>query len=192
MLDITLMGRGPSWKECAFRTKELWGSATCLTVEGMDDKNFTKVFAFDDASDEFTDPTGELRKAIEIARKRNIPIVSTRDYATEPYPLIDIARKFRVSYFMPTMSHMIAYALYLGYDRLYIYGIDAGPQWYYQFGKPHIIFWIGFAMGKGIDVRLGKGSLRWAYQSGMDTFPRAIMIDEYPGTPERIDSLISK
>ena len=163
MKDLTILGRGPSWKECPFRTNELWGTVTCLTVEELRDRPFTKVFAFDGIE--------SAVEGINIAKERKIPVVSNREYATERYPLVEIAREFQSSYFMPSISYMLAYALYLKYERLYIYGIDQGPRWDYQSGKPHIVFWLGVATGRKVDLRIGKGSLRWAYRMGLDEMP---------------------
>ena len=183
MKSVTLVGRGPSWADCPFTDGDLWGTATCLLVDGMVEKNFTKVFAFDESN-------SELSKALDIALIRKIPIVGIHSYATEPFPSFDILMKLKSSYLMPTMSYMMAYALYLKYDRLNIYGIDQGPQWMYQFGKPHITHWWGIATGRGIDVRMGKGSLEWAYMAGLDKMPRAFLESEYEDTTEELNQLI--
>ncbi len=172
MKELTIVGRGDSWKECKFSTSELWGCATCLVTEGMEDKPYTKVFAFDSDVDE------ELNRALGIARSRNIPIVSQRPYATEPFDQIQIAMELGSSYWMPTISYTIAYAIHLGYEKIYIDGIDAGKRWDYQSGKPHIVFWLGYATAmwrmRGYPVlRLGVGSLRWAYLLGLSDFPQA-------------------
>ncbi len=185
MKSVTLVGRGPSWTDCPFATEELWGTATCLTTDGMEDKNFTRIFAFDEVT-----RGSELSKALDIARIRKIPIVGRHSYATEPFPSFGILMKLKSSYLMPTMSYMMAYALYLKYDRLNIYGIDGGPQWEYQFGKPHITHWWGIATAMGVEVGMGKGSLQWAYRAGLDGMPRAFLESEYDGTPESLDELI--
>lgn len=179
MKAVTLIGTGPSWKECRFSTEELWGTASCLLTEGLKDKNFTKVFAFDS-------PTPAIQDELAIARERNIPIVSSLLYATEPFDRRKICRKLKASYWMSTMSYMISYALYLEYDGIYVFGIDQGPQWYYQFGKTQIVFWLGYAAcmvaeGKMSGVALGRGSLRWAYSVGLDSFPKAFMEKEKVG-----------
>jgi len=170
MKQVTLIGRGPSWKECPPETDELWGTATCLIAEGLKDKNFTKVFTFD---------RNVYNGEHDIAKERNIPIVSDRGFATEPFDKIAIVKALRSSYFMPTMSYMIAYAIYLEYERISLYGIDTGPQWWYQFGKPYITFWLGQAIARGISVRMGVGSLQWSMQPGLDKLPRAWLKEEY-------------
>jgi len=159
-------------------------------TEGLCDKNFTKVFAFDRADVNTLDR--EIEKGLRIATDRDVPVVSTQPYATEPFPIWGIAAELRSTYFMPTMSYMIAYALFLKYERLFIYGIDQGPQWMLQFGKPHICHWIGVAIGRGVIIELGWGSLRWSYTLGTDKMPRAFLETEYPGTAEQLTSLIGK
>lgn len=160
---VTLVGRGPSWKECLFNTEELWGTESCLITDGLKDKKYTKVFSFDD--------NDIAKQCALIAKERHIPFVSSHEYATEPFPMIEIAREFGSSYFMPTISFMIAYALYLKYDCLSIFGIDQGLRWDYQAGKPHVTFWLGVATGRKVNLRIGRGSLRWAYMLGLNELP---------------------
>jgi len=172
MKELTILGRGPSWKDCDFRTEELWGAATCLRTNGMEDRKYTKVFAFDG------DNVDILREAIVIAKERDIPMVSTLPYATEYYPIRDVMKEFRFGYFKNTMSYMIALACYQKYERLWIYGIDQGPGLFYQMGKPYVTFWLGACFARGIDVLLGKGSLRWTYESGQNEVPKAFIESE--------------
>ena len=84
--QLTIVGRGASWYACPFEG-EVWGTATCLGTEGMGDKRFDKVFAFDDEH-------YFLMKCLDIAKERAIPVVSTKRYATEKYPLVDIYNDF--------------------------------------------------------------------------------------------------
>lgn len=182
MKTVTLLGLGPSRQGCPFDTDELWGTVDCLNQDDLKDKKFTKLFAFDSVDMIINDHSLKnviLSSAIDKAHEMNIPLVGCKEYATEKYPLREIITKFKSSYFMPTISYMIAYALYYEYDRLFIYGIDAGPQWWYQLGKPHITFWLGYAIARGVQVLLGRGSLQWAYQPGIDNLPIAWVKEEY-------------
>jgi len=160
MAHLTIVGRGPSWKECQFNTEELWGTATCLLVPGMADKKFTKLFYFDDEKWKDNGP------AIAIARERSIPLVSLLGVCGERYPLRAVIRDCRSSYFLNSISYMLAYAIHLKYSKIFLYGIDQGPTWELQQAKPHISYWLGFALGRGIEVIMGRGSLRWAYNIG--------------------------
>lgn len=160
MSRITIIGRAPSWKECQFETDELWGTVTCLTVEGLKDKKFTKLFYFDDCS------AKDIANGLVIAKERGIPVCSSLGECDERYPIRDVIRDCRSSYFLNSISYMLAYAIHLKYEKIYLYGIDQGASWEYQQAKPHICFWVGFSLGRGIEVIMGRSSLRWAYNVG--------------------------
>ena len=172
MSALTIIGRGPSWKECPFVTEELWGTATCLLEDGLSEKKFTKVFYFD--GETYKDNPGSLA----IARERRIPIISRFSERDEIYPLREVIRDCRSSYFLTTISYMLAYAIHLKYSKIFLYGIDQGPSWELQQGKPHVCYWVGFANGRGIEVIMGRGSLRWAYNVGKKPEAEAIEIPE--------------
>lgn len=172
MKVLTILGRGPSWKDCIFQTEELWGTVSNLAVPELGDKKYNKLFAFDGLEDV------ELKHCVDLAKERNIPIISTREYGTEKYPLIDIARKYHTSYLNNSVSYMIAYALFQDYKKIYLHGIDQGPQWNYQDGKPYITFWLGMANMAMVDIRLGPGSLKWQYKSGLENLPEAFIEEQ--------------
>lgn len=159
-MRLTIVGRGPSWIECPFDTEELWAPVTCLTVDKLKDRHFTKLFFFDDRS------CPDIAKGLVIAKERGIPVVSLLSDIGERYPLRDVIRDCRSSYFLTCVSFMLAYAIHLKYKKIHLYGLDQGPSWELQQGKPHVCFWAGFAMGRGIEVTMGRGSLRWAYNVG--------------------------
>jgi hypothetical protein len=181
MKDVTILGNGPSWKECTFRTRELWGATSCIVNPELRDKPFTKIFAFDGLvtySANNGQPSYVTQDALKICKERGIPLVSTLEFATELYPIREVVRELGSSYFMPTLSYMIALAIYQKYERIYLFGIDAGPRWDYQSGKPHITFWLGVAIGRKIELILGRDSLRWAYSIGLGELPKLIFEDE--------------
>lgn len=173
MTALTIIGRGPSWRECPFTTSELWGTTTCLVTEGLSQQKYTKVFAFDNDNDPL------IKESVKVANERGIPVVSTFEFATEVWPSREIVKEFLTSYFLNSISRMLAYAVYLKYTKLFIYGIDQGPTWQLQQSKPHVCFWLGFARAKGIDLRLGRGCLRWAYADGAKP-PVEPILDPHP------------
>jgi len=156
--QVTIVGKGESWQECQFNTPEIWGTATCLVHAGMRDKPFTKVFAFDSRN-------SLLIEALEIARERNIPVVSTLEYATEPYPTREVVKDFKVAYFKNTASYMLAMAIYQKFDRMWVYGLEQNAALNYVLIRPWVTFWFGVAYGRNIDIRFGKGVLNWQYKS---------------------------
>lgn len=160
MSMVTIIGRGPSWGECQFETDELWGTVTCLAVDELKDKNFTKLFYFDDCSQK------DITSGLILAKERGIPTCSSLGKCDEPYPTRDVIRDCRSSYFLNSASYMMALAIHLKYSKILLYGLDQGPTWDLQQAKPHVSFWTGFAMGRGIEVIMGRSSLRWAYNIG--------------------------
>ena len=132
---------------CPF-TGDIWAVATCLITDGLKDKPFTKVFAMD------PEETPDIAKSIKIAQERNIPIVSVRDYATEPYPTQEIVNEFETGYCRNTVSFMLALAIYLidvrkEYNDFAVYGVDQDTNNYIKL-KPLVTFWLGVATGRGI------------------------------------------
>lgn len=158
MREITLLGRGKSWRDCSYRDRETWATLSLLSETN---RRIDRVFAVDTPSSPI------IQKNLAIAKERGIPVCGSRDYCTMEYPLFQIAQRFQSNYFRNTMSYMIALALYEDYDRLWIYGIDQGPQWTYITGKPHITFWLGYALALGKQLKLAKGSVEWMYHVGI-------------------------
>ncbi len=181
--EVTLLSLGPSRKECRFETEELWGVSRCLIEPDLQDKKFTKVFSIDGewmtVNDHPPIHQMSIRKGVDRANELGIPIVGMRSFATEKYPTNAVVAKFKTAHFGPTVTYMIAYALLYGYEKLHIYGIDQGPELYYQTGKPIVTFWLGVAMGLGVEIVMGKGSLKWTYNPGIDGIPIAWVREEY-------------
>lgn len=150
MKELIILGRGPSWKGCPFDA-ECWAIASVLGMSWMKDKSkIHKVFAQDD--------DGDTRRYLKIARKHHIPVVSTRDYATEPFPLDEILKVYP-NYLRTSVSYALAYAVYKGYEKIRLYGIDQGPEWDHLMNKPFTMFWLGVASGKGISWTLPPYSI---------------------------------
>ncbi len=144
MSEVTILGKGPSWKKCPF-TGEIWAVATVLTTEEMKDRHYDKVFAFDRDEDPL------IAEPIAIAKERGIPLVSTLSFATEPYPIWGVINKLGTQYFQPSVSYMIALAIYKGYTTINLYGVDQTND--NGRGLPFVAFWIGMALGRGITIQ---------------------------------------
>ena len=150
MKEVIILGRGQSWKDCPFDA-ECWTTSSVIEMPEINCHQINKVFAFDDYE--------ATKIGVRIAKKYYIPVVSTQSYATEKYPLEEIVKEFGKPYFRPTVSYMIAYAIYKGYKKIRIYGIDQAPEWEHLMNKPFVMFWLGVATGRGIEWELPKSSL---------------------------------
>jgi len=138
---ITLLGRGESGKYCPFNT-EVWGANNVYTQEWC--RRLDKIFAFDDIE--------IVRPIINYAKKAGIPVVSWQKYATEHYPLQEIATHFKSDYILTTIDHMIAYAIYQKFEMICMWGFDVLDNGAYFEQKARAEYWLGRAQGAGIEV----------------------------------------
>ena len=74
------------------------------------------------------------------------------------YPIEEILQKFKTRFFTNTICYMIAYALHKGYKRIRLYGVDMMTHTAYIHEKGGVEFWMGVALGMGVEVLNTKGS----------------------------------
>jgi len=168
--EVILLGTAPSRHDCPFDC-EVWGVNGVYTMqphqvaEGKPfrlDKLFTTDTTFS--------PEGNLHFDIDVMHKIK------KKYGTEyismnpigfgkiqlkatPYPWKEIVEKFKTLYFTSSVCHMIAYALYLNYDKLRLYGIDMASKSEYMMQKGGVEYWLGRAEERGCEVFISKGSV---------------------------------
>ena len=65
---------------------------------------------------------------------------------SEKYPLDDIIESLKTDYFTNSISYMIAYAVYLGYESISVYGVDMAQEAEYAKERPSVEYFIGYAM----------------------------------------------
>lgn len=70
------------------------------------------------------------------------------------FPKDILVQEFGIEYFTSTIAEMLALAIYEGFTRIDLYGIDliVGDEYTYQ--KPCAEFWLGIASAKGIHVNI--------------------------------------
>jgi len=66
------------------------------------------------------------------------------------YPLEAMPRMF----FTSTTPYALALAIYLGYRRIEMYGIEADKGYEYDFAREAIFYWMGRAEGAGTEIIL--------------------------------------
>jgi len=67
------------------------------------------------------------------------------------FPKQQLLDKFR-RYFTNSISWEIALAIYEGFKKIYIYGVDMAQDSEYAFERPSVEFFCGYAEGAGIEV----------------------------------------
>jgi len=102
--------------------------------------------------------------SVEEINKRKIPVFLPRTYHNIPtsmkYPLREIVAKFGITYFSNTICYMIAYALYKGVKSIDFFGVRMAYGSEYTNEKAGLEFWIGYAMGKGVKIKVhGESAL---------------------------------
>lgn len=154
MKELIILGKGPSRAFCPFDA-EVWGvNQVCEMIPHEECKRITKLFAFDD-----------LPLMIEGMKATGIPIYSWQDFADKEYPYDEIVSRFR-DYFTNTITYMIALAVYEGYEKLRLYGVDQRVETEYANEKGGVEFWLGVAIGQGIKVEISQGSSLFKTKTG--------------------------
>lgn len=160
MKEVILLGGGRSVEDCPFNGTEIW--ATPKAIRMLDPvSDCSKVF--------INGNPYKNRGHIDFAQRNNIPIVSIEDYATESFPLREIVQRFKLNYFRCTFVYMLAYAIYLGYEKIHIYGMGRGEEWRSMQDRPRITWWLGIARGLEIEVDIARNCKLWAImQQGIE------------------------
>lgn len=158
--EIIICAMGPTWYQCpaeAPPNSEIWGVNTMYRNRKLD-----KIFIMHDIKH---DLMVQDRDFFETVNSLGIPVVTAGDYSALKnniiYPAEEVIEYFGVAFFLNVMSWMIAYAIMLEPKRLSLYGCDmrsdSGDE--YRLGERGCVeFWLGVAMGKGIDLGLPQES----------------------------------
>ena len=164
MNPLILLGRGPSREQCPFDA-ETWAPIITLSEPDWVDKSYSKLFEMDWV------PEDKVEHCFGIAQEKKIPIVGINAKPkrwlneVEPYPIWDIIREFKANYFKNIASFMLAYAIFKGYEKVRLYGFDQAER-EYLVHRSYVTFWLGVAIGRGLDYRPMGESLGWIWAGG--------------------------
>lgn len=120
---------------------------------------------------------GEQRPVIEYLKKLdslNIPI-----YMHQKNPLIkksiefpfkECLDSFPYQYYTCTMAWQMALAILMGFKKIELHGMELFDYWERRYQKACLTYWMGLALGMGIDVRtsLDSGLLRGPFLYGFE------------------------
>ncbi len=70
------------------------------------------------------------------------------------YPLEEILALVPYRYLRSSPAMALALAIYLGYDEIQLYGSELSSNTEYSYQAINYAFWIGYAHGRGIDLKL--------------------------------------
>ncbi len=170
---VAIIGLGPSMAEYAEITKRLGGRhkfcdqtwainalgsvLACDKIFHMDDVRIQEIRAK-------AVPESNIAAMLEWMKKSNIPIITSRphpDYpATIAFPLVQILNEFDTGYFNSTVAYAVAYAIWIGAEKISLFGVDfTYPDAHdAEKGRACVEYWLGMAVERGIKIVIPKKS----------------------------------
>jgi len=93
-----------------------------------------------------------------LQQKRGKPIwmqeVDVRVPDSVKYPLDEILAMIPYRYLRSSPAMCLALGIYLGYGTIYMWGSELTSNTEYTYQATNLAFWIGFAHGRGVDLKL--------------------------------------
>ncbi len=142
MKELIILGSGLSRIECTY-DKEVWGINRVYKFARRLDKMFC------------ADPVVELEELEEYQEKLGFEIVSSCRHPkleVTLYPIEEVMEHFQTDFFSDTACYMLALALKEGYGRIFLYGVDMHAEGEYGDGKGGVEYWVGRAIGMGVQI----------------------------------------
>lgn len=176
MKKVCIVGFAPGFSEYP---KDYEGEVWSLNTAHLKFPRIDRLFLADKISDKTDIKTGyyieqfgtNIGKKVPIdeegykerIRKMNLPFVSCHPYPDvptyEPYPIKEVYETFGAAYFANCIAYVLAYALLKGFEEIELWGVKQGEMTEYYFHKGSIEFWIGMAVGSGVNVRIMGDSM---------------------------------
>ena len=172
--EVIILGCGPTRVECKYHT-EVWGVNGTYSFA----KKLDKLFMTDEESEVEACYYDFLQMA-DWAAKTTLVLPAPYSKLQKPgipieiYPIGQVLAKFPTRFFSNSIAYMIAYALVHtktiqgpndlspkvvgGYHKIWLYGIDMMTHSSYIQEKGGVEFWMGIALGMGVEVINTRGS----------------------------------
>ena len=168
---VLILGFGDGWQDYP---KDYDGEVWGLNMAAVKVPRLDKLFLADKLSDKTDIKNGwymglmgedKGKKFLiteedykRIITEKNIPFVSCHAYPDMPpyeaYPIKEVYERFGSDYFANCIAYMIAYAILKGAKEIELWGVRQGLLTEYAFHKGCVEFWIGIALGLGINVSI--------------------------------------
>ena len=148
---INIMGSGPGWRDTPIDDGEIWGVNNTHLLRNVDR-------IIDVHSNRF-DPDEMKDKAhMYFLNKKYVPTYLQNEVEGCPhvkkYPINEIRREFKTDYFGSGIDYIIALAIHEGATEIHLYGVCMMTKSEYSHQKASVEFWLGYAMGRGIEVEV--------------------------------------
>ena len=156
---INIVGKGTGWwnSPCV---GEVWGvNDLCVKHDGVSLAfEIHNIEKFLDTAVREVRYVKAFRMEVEKIAKKGIPVMIQEPHPLLPHGVVFPIDEMPFRYFTNTIAFMIAYAIHQGADIIDLYGAPMYYEEEYVFERPCIEFWLGYAMGKGIEVNVHKPS----------------------------------
>jgi hypothetical protein len=152
---VNVIGAAPGWRDAPEDKGENWGVNNTHLFE-------KRIDLIVDVHNRFNPKKLREEKKdlfhVGALTYKEIPAYFQREVEGFPtikkYPRDEIIKKFGVDYFGSGIDYIIALALYKGATEIHLYGVWMVLDSEYTHQKPSVEFWVGFAMGRGVKVRV--------------------------------------
>ena len=165
--ELIILGNGPSRTQCNYHC-ETWGVNGGYSFA----KRLDKLFMMDDLSQEVLEHEYDIQKLLffdgSIVLAKYFPVFEGLNIPYEVFPIEECLEKFKTKFYCNTIAYMLAYALLYttsrqgpndpmprvvdGYHKIWFYGIDMMSNTSYVQEKGGVEYWMGIALGMGIEV----------------------------------------
>jgi hypothetical protein len=123
--------------------------------------------------------------------------------ASVKFPLQEIVDKYcskfergtkgKITYFTSSVCYAIALAIYMGYERIEMYGVDMANNTEYIYQRDGIALWFGIAIGLGIEVYIPRDCAMFADTSyGADSQDDVLSREEFERIASELQPLVEE
>lgn len=170
---VAILGLGPSLETYMDLTRRLGGRRALAdetwSINALGDVfACDRVFHMDDVLIQMVRaealPESNIAKMLAWMRTHPGPIYTSRTHPDFPglveFPLEDVINDLGTAYFNNTASYAAALAIHLGASAISLWGCDyTYPNAHHaEKGRAGLEYWLGYALGRGIDVRVPESS----------------------------------
>lgn len=144
MKRVAIMGLGDGWKNAPLDMDRWTLNVAVFQTSERIDLHF-EIHAPGTASMEHWELMAKAVK--DCCQQRAIPLFSNENFPWEKY-----IEHFDTDFYSCTICHMIAHAIYEGYNEIHLYGANFREDHIDADEKAGVDFWCGMAKSRGIKV----------------------------------------
>jgi len=158
--NIFILGRGSSLVRCPAKKPEkteYWGCSNIYKVREID-----KLFIMHNIYDTQFNRDKDLIKNVN---KKDFPVYTLGKYEelknNIAYPMEGVIKEFGISYFLNSISYILPLAIMQKPKNIILFGVDMSfgtKIEYMKKEKACLEFWIGVAIGRGVNVQITQES----------------------------------